>query len=83
MDATSGLVLTGAVVSVGRLAEGKGVDLRIWVGVVVCAYVLATVDGVRPKLASQISLLILVTAVLTYGLKIAQKLNGINKIGSK
>lgn len=73
MNPTNALVLTGVVVTVGRWSQGKQINMRVVVGVTFAAISLAAIDSADPDLARAFGTLILVVALLTYGLDIVEK----------
>lgn len=77
MDTTTSVVATGVVVTVGRWADEKKVEPRIFIGLGALAIFLAVFQSGNEKIAQQFALLILVTAVLLYGVPIGRKLGGI------
>ena len=73
MNTTSSVVLTGVVVTAGRWAQGKGLTMHVVVGAGFLTIALAALSQVNEGLASQFGVLILVGAVLVYGVDIAKK----------
>jgi hypothetical protein len=76
MDSTTSVIATGMVVALGRWSQEKKVDSKVVVGVGTTALFLALMSAENPKLGSQFATLILVSAVLVYGVPIGQKLSG-------
>lgn len=74
MGPVDSAVLTGVVVSTGRWANGKSLDMRVFVGAAVFAVGLAVINSQNQRLASQFALLVLVAAVFAYGPAIVKKL---------
>lgn len=74
MEVTTTAVLTGAVVTAGRISQGKKISARVIVGAGILALVLSAINQGRPELASAFGMLILVGALLNYGVPLAQKL---------
>ncbi len=77
MNTTTSIVLTGAIVTLGQWLKDKKVTMKIWVGVGVCAVILAVLSEADPKLASQFGALILIGAVLLYVEPIANAIRGV------
>lgn len=77
MDTTTAAVATGVVVAIGRWSQKKKFDSKVIVGTAVVALFLAILGSSNEKLASQFAVLILVAAVLTYGVDIGKSLGGI------
>lgn len=73
MNPTNEIVLSGVVVTVGRWAEGKTIDIKLVIGISVVVLSLAALTEANENLARQIALLILVSSVLRYGLVITKK----------
>lgn len=83
MDAASGAITTGVVVTVGRWTQGKGLEARVVIGAGVYAIILSSIAGSQPDFAGKIAVLVLVTALLIYAQPIAKSLGyttGSNKI---
>ena len=76
MNTTTSVVATGLVVSAGRWSQGKGVDIKTFIGVGVLAIFLAIIGEGNAKLAQQFGALILVAAVLIYAIPISKGLRG-------
>ena len=72
MNTTNAAVATGIIVTAGRWSEGKGIDLKVAIGVTVFALGLALLSGANEKLAQQFSVLVLVTALLRYTISITK-----------
>jgi hypothetical protein len=73
MDTTSSVVLTAAITSVGRWAEGKSLSINVVVGGAVLAVMLAALASANEDFASKMALLILVAALFRYMVPIAKK----------
>jgi hypothetical protein len=73
VNTTSSTMLTGALVVAGRWTEGKPVDAKVVVGVVVLVVALAAMPE---ELSKPFALLILLAATFRYGLPLAQKVSG-------
>lgn len=71
MNTTNSVVGAGIVVTAGRWSEGKGIDLRVVIGVTVLALGLSFVSGANEKLAQSFGTLILVAALMRYTIPIA------------
>ncbi len=69
----SSAVLTGVIVATGRWANDKPVDIGIVVGATIYAIGLSVMYEVSPQIAEPFGLLVLLAAVFTYGVSIAQK----------
>lgn len=67
MNTTTSVLLTGVIVVVGRWAKEQGITSRIVIGVIVLALFLSLLGQSQAKLANQFGLLILITAMFTYG----------------
>lgn len=84
MNTTSAAVLCGLIVTLGRWARGKTLDVKLVVSILFIAIVLAILSEVDSKLARQFGLLIVVAAVFTYGPDVVSKagLTRVNPGGS-
>lgn len=78
MNAANTVVLTGTIVTIGRWAQEKPLDIKVVVGGVFLAVALTIMEQGSPKFASQFGLLIIVAAVFTYGVDIVKK-SGLTK----
>lgn len=78
MGTTNSVVLTGVIVSTGRWAENKPLEMRVVVGATFLAVGLAALGSVNDKLAQQFGVLILVAALFRYVVPIIKK-TGITK----
>lgn len=76
MNTTASVVLTGVVVGAGHIVREKKVPSKVFVGVGFLAIALAAMNEVNAELASQFAVLILVGAVLMYGVDIGNGLKG-------
>lgn len=75
MDTTTLTVLSVVIVTVGQWSKKDGkVSIKLVVGGMVLAIMLAAMDSANEKLARQFAALILVTVLLTYMIPIAKKL---------
>lgn len=75
MDATTSVVLTTVVVTVGQWAkDDKGPSIKIVVGGLVLVIILSAISSGNEKLGSQFGLLILVGSLLAYAVPITKKL---------
>lgn len=79
MDTTVSVVGTVAVVSVGQWAQDKKIGMRYVVGTGVYALAIAVLGNGNAKLAERLALLVFVTAILVYGVGIAQGFGFIKK----
>jgi hypothetical protein len=77
MDTTTSVVATGLVVGVGRWSQEKPVTIKMFVGLGATAIFLAVIAASDEGLASKFSLLLLISAVLYYGVPIGKKLGGL------
>lgn len=77
MDTTTSVVATGLVVGFGRWADEKEISIKMFVGLGAVAIFLALISASDEKLGSQFALLILISAVLVYGVPIGTKLGGL------
>jgi uncharacterized membrane protein YjjB (DUF3815 family) len=73
MNATSSLVLTGGIVTLGQWVEGRPLSVRVVVGVTFAAIALSVLGNFDADVANKMALLILVAAVFRYGVPIVQK----------
>lgn len=83
MDAATGAITTGVVVTVGRWTQGKGLEASVVIGAGVYAIFLSSIAESQPQFAGQVASLVLVTALLLYVQPIAKSLGyttGSNKI---
>lgn len=74
MNPLNAAVLTGITVVLGRWAEGKKLTINIVIGVTVLAVFLSILESTRGDLAKAFGMLILVGAVLRYGVPLTKKL---------
>jgi hypothetical protein len=72
---SSAVVLTGVTVATGRWAKDQKIGIQPVIALGFVGLVLAALSASNDVFASQMATLILVAAVLTYGLPIARKLN--------
>lgn len=77
MDTTTSVVATGVVVTVGEWASEKRLGIKVFVGLAAVAIFLSVMQAGNDKLAQQFATLILVSAVLIYGVPIGKKLGGL------
>lgn len=77
MDTTTSVIATGVVVTTGRWAQEKQLNMKMFVGFGAVAIFLAVMQSGNEKLAEQFAALILVSAVLIYGVPIGKKLGGL------
>ena len=77
MDTTTSVVATGVVVSVGRWADEKEIAPKMFIGLGILAVFLAVFQAGNEKLAQQFGTLILVSAILIYGVPIGKAVGGI------
>jgi hypothetical protein len=73
MNTTASVVLTGVVVTAGRWSKGQGITTKVVVGAGFLTVALAAMSQVNAGLAQQFGLLVLIGAVLVYGVDIAKK----------
>lgn len=78
IDTTNSAVLTGVVVTAGRWANNKPLEMRVVVGAAFLALGLAGLSAVNDELARNFGVLILVAALFAYGPAIIDK-TGITK----
>lgn len=76
MDTTTSVIATGITVTVGRWADEKPVTIKTFFGLGILAIFLAVMEDGNSKLAQQFGMLILVSAVLMYGVPIGKRLGG-------
>lgn len=74
MTPLNAAVLTGLTVTLGRWAEGKKLSINVVIGVTVLAIFLSVLESTRGDLAKAFGMLILVGAVLRYGIPLTKKL---------
>jgi hypothetical protein len=74
MDTTTSAIATGVVVTVGRWAQGNGVEAKTVIGAGIFAIILSLIDSGQPKLAANFGMLVLVAALFRYTIPIAKKL---------
>lgn len=77
MDTTTSVITTGIVVTVGRWSQEKELNMKMFIGFGALAIFLSVMQAGNEKLASQFAALILVSAVLIYGVAIGKKLGGL------
>lgn len=76
MDTVTSVVATGAVVGVGRWSQEKEITPKMFIGLGILAAFFAVFESANEKIAKQFALLVLVSAVLLYGVDIGKKLGG-------
>lgn len=79
MDTGTALIGTGLIVTVGKWADGKQLDVKTFVGVGVFAISLAMIGSSRPQIANQFAVLVLVGAFLLYMIPISKMLGILKK----
>jgi hypothetical protein len=79
MDTTTSVIATGLVVTTGRWANEQSLGIKMFVGFGVLAIMLEIMAATNEKLAGQFALLILVSALLIYGVPIGKKIGGLDK----
>jgi len=79
MDVTTSAIATALTVTVGRWSQGKQLTMQMIFGFVILTIFLAVMQDANSKLAQQFALLILITAVLIYGVDIGKKVGALNK----
>lgn len=77
IDTTTSVMATGIVVTVGRWSQEKKLEFRIFVGFGFLAIFMAVMQSGNEKLAQQFAALVLVAAVMYYGVPIGQKLGAL------
>lgn len=77
MNTTTSVVATGVTVTVGQWASEKRLSIKVFVGIAAMAIFLSIMESGNEKLAQQFGMLILVSAVLIYGVPIGKKLGGL------
>lgn len=77
MNTTTSVVATGVTVTVGQWASEKRLSIKVFVGIAAMAIFLSIMESGNEKLAQQFGVLILVSAVLIYGVPIGKKLGGL------
>lgn len=73
MGTTNSAVLTGVIVTTGRWAENKPLEMRVVVGAAFLAVGLAALSAVNDNLARNFGVLILVAALMRYTIPIVGK----------
>lgn len=81
MDTTTATVATGIVVTLGQWNKQKKVTSKVLVGTAGVAIFLALIANANEKLASQFATLILVAAIMFYGIDIAELVAGGSRQG--
>jgi uncharacterized membrane protein len=74
MNPTNSAVLTAGVTITGRWAQGKGPTFKLGIGAFVYLILLSLIWDANEQLASQISLLVLITSLFLYAPGIVKKL---------
>lgn len=74
MDAITSTLLAGLIIVIGRIVQGKGMEARVIIGIVMCALMLSLLGQADAGLGSAFAALVLISAVFVYGLPIIQKL---------
>lgn len=75
MDTTTSVVLTSVIVAVGQWSKKDGkITIKLVIGMMVLAIILAAMESGNEKLARQFAALILVGALLTNVVPITKKL---------
>lgn len=73
MDTTTSVVLTGLVAVAGQWINGKGVTVRLVVGLFFLAIMLTLLAQWNPKVARGMGMLVLITVAFTFGPAIVRK----------
>lgn len=79
MDITTSVAATGITVVAGQWSREKSIGIKQFFALGILAIFLAIMESENEKLAQQFAMLILVSAVLIYGVDIGKKLGGLNK----
>lgn len=79
MDTMTSVVATGVTVTIGRWSQEKPVEIKTFVGIAAFAIFLSVMQASNSKLAEQFGTLILVSAVLIYGIPIGKKLGALGR----
>jgi hypothetical protein len=74
MSPTNSAVLTAGITIVGRWSQDKGPTFKLAIGAFVYAIILALIWDANEELASQMALLVLITAAFLYLPSIVKKL---------
>lgn len=69
------LIATGAIVTAGQFANGKGMTIRIVVGGSVLAIGITMIESYNEYFAKMLALMVLVAAIYAYLPSIAKRLN--------
>lgn len=75
MPTGASVMLTAAVVALGRWAQGKKLDMPTVLALAFIAVMIAVIQEGNPKFGKQMAALILVGAVAVYGIDIFSKFN--------
>lgn len=67
MNTASAVVGIGVIAVVGRWSQGKHLDIKIAIGFGVLAMTVAAFNESYPELTGKFMLIILITALFTYG----------------
>lgn len=73
------LVATGIIVTLGQWSKNEKVSIKTFVGMGALIVFLAVMQDINSKLATQFAMLILVSAVLIYGVPVGRKIAGLGK----
>lgn len=73
------VIATGLIVVLGQWVKSEEVSIKTFVGMGALIVFLAVMQDINSKLATQFAVLILVSAVLIYGVPVGQKIAGLAK----
>jgi hypothetical protein len=73
MDPVPAAFVTGAVATLGRWSKGKPIDIRLVVGIVFMAIMLAGLAQINRPLSRSFGVLVVVSTLLVYGRDIVKK----------
>ena len=73
------LIATGIIVTLGQWVKKEKVSMKTFLGMGALVVFLAVLQDINSKLATQFAMLILITAVLIYGVPVGQKIAGLAK----
>lgn len=74
MDVGTSVIGTGVVVTVGRWAQGKSLDIKQFVGIGVFAIGIAFVQQANQPFAEKFALMLFIAALMYYLVPITKKL---------
>jgi hypothetical protein len=77
MNPVTSVFLSGGVVALGHVVQGKSIPMRVFVGTGILAVGLSALAEGNAKFASQFGLLVLVGAIFMYAIPLGNAVKGL------